>query len=618
MEQAARRSGVAAKGQPARAGLAGAHLSEGTVGRSGPALRLGCGAGSRPAPLCRPAAPTGPGGGGGRRAAVARSRGVADHGRRAGHFPGRGRDTDIVNRAVGPAAAEGLGRHPRVGRGQGSNERVLAACTASAVGMFVEPRGQRPIGGLTPLLAMRLERPNPARRGLYLHQLDALPLKVMDQIQVELELRRPMFVYVVWINSAGKALPVYPWRQFEWDQRPAEEQSVEGLKKLPEGAVEDGWEMDEGAPGHGDAAAAGCDSKLSAAGERRRRRRWRRSARSRCKTARRMLRCGSRTVRSSPRRRGVRQSRSMSSALTTRCCGRKGCCATSWGGTSTTRGRSVSRFGASEFCGGFRCGHHREAEVAERGGRGTRAVRPAGYCCWHGRGCRRGTDAWETQGTGATGQRGRPAGLRARIGRGNTGRPPNWPKNVTIRQRLYPKKEYPDGHPELAESLYCLGSFLQAQGEYAKAEPFFRDALAMCQKLYPKDASPTDTPTWPTASTTWPPCCRRKGSTPRPSPSSAMPWRWPEALPQGTLPRRTPRPGQQPQQPGLLARAARGVRQGRALLPRRPGDEPEALPQGAFPTDTPNWPEASTTWASLLQRRGSTPRPSPSAATPWR
>jgi hypothetical protein len=90
---------------------------------------------------------------------------------------------------------------------------------------------------------------NSHRRGLFLHQLDALPLKVGDEVQVELSVNRPMFVYVVWINSAGKALPVYPWREFEWDQRPAEERPVEGSKKLPEGAVDDGWEMDEGAPG---------------------------------------------------------------------------------------------------------------------------------------------------------------------------------------------------------------------------------------------------------------------------------------------------------------------------------------------------------------------------------
>jgi serine/threonine protein kinase len=90
---------------------------------------------------------------------------------------------------------------------------------------------------------------NPHRRGLFLHQLHALPLKVGDEIQVELSVNRPMFVYVVWINSAGKAMPVYPWREFEWDQRPAEEQPVEGLKKLPEGAVDDGWQMDQGVPG---------------------------------------------------------------------------------------------------------------------------------------------------------------------------------------------------------------------------------------------------------------------------------------------------------------------------------------------------------------------------------
>jgi RNA polymerase sigma-70 factor (ECF subfamily) len=40
--------------------------------------------------------------------------------------------------------------------------------------------------------------------------------------------------------------------------------------------------------------------------------------------------------------------------------------------------------------------------------------------------------------------------------------------------------------------------------------------------------------------------------------------------PQG-IPRRAPRPGHKPQQPGRLAEGAGGVRQGRALLPGRPG-----------------------------------------------
>jgi serine/threonine-protein kinase len=147
------------------------------------------------------------------------------------------------------------------------NERALAAGAASAVGMSVGPPGHWPVGGLTPLLAMRLERLNPARRGLYLFQLDALPLRVLDQIQVEVDdLTRPMFLYVVWINSAGKPVPLYPWQKFQWDQRPTEEKAVARLK-LPAGVAEAGWEMDEGSPGMETLLLLVRDSKLSPEGE---------------------------------------------------------------------------------------------------------------------------------------------------------------------------------------------------------------------------------------------------------------------------------------------------------------------------------------------------------------
>src|SRR5688572_20216732 len=50
---------------------------------------------------------------------------------------------------------------------------------------------------------------------------------------------------------------------------------------------------------------------------------------------------------------------------------------------------------------------------------------------------------------------------------------------LAMRRELYPEKDYPRGHPDLARSLNKLGWLLQAQGEYAKAEPFYRDGLAM-------------------------------------------------------------------------------------------------------------------------------------------
>src|SRR5262249_13052819 len=53
-----------------------------------------------------------------------------------------------------------------------------------------------------------------------------------------------------------------------------------------------------------------------------------------------------------------------------------------------------------------------------------------------------------------------------------------------LRQQLYPKGQYPQGHADLAQSLNNLAFVLKAQGEYAKAEPFYRDALQMNQQLY--------------------------------------------------------------------------------------------------------------------------------------
>jgi len=52
---------------------------------------------------------------------------------------------------------------------------------------------------------------------------------------------------------------------------------------------------------------------------------------------------------------------------------------------------------------------------------------------------------------------------------------------LAMYRSLYPKDRYPQGHPDLAQSLNNLGFLLQVQGEYAKAEPYYRDALAMQQ-----------------------------------------------------------------------------------------------------------------------------------------
>jgi CHAT domain-containing protein/tetratricopeptide (TPR) repeat protein len=67
-------------------------------------------------------------------------------------------------------------------------------------------------------------------------------------------------------------------------------------------------------------------------------------------------------------------------------------------------------------------------------------------------------------------------------------------KSVRLFERLYPKTDYPDGHPNLAVSLNNLGELLRARGDYGGARGYHERALAMRQALYPKDRFPRGHP----------------------------------------------------------------------------------------------------------------------------
>jgi CHAT domain-containing protein/tetratricopeptide (TPR) repeat protein len=56
---------------------------------------------------------------------------------------------------------------------------------------------------------------------------------------------------------------------------------------------------------------------------------------------------------------------------------------------------------------------------------------------------------------------------------------------LALCRKLYPPAKYPEGHPNLANSLNTLGYLFQERGEYARAERYQREALAMNRKLYP-------------------------------------------------------------------------------------------------------------------------------------
>ena len=105
--------------------------------------------------------------------------------------------------------------------------------------------------GLPPVSAGHIdvrvwEKGNERRQGLRLHEDGALPLRPNDKVRVDVQLDRPAYVYILWISTRGEVLPVYPWRQGEWGNRPDREQPVQRLD-LPD--EPGGWRIDAGPPG---------------------------------------------------------------------------------------------------------------------------------------------------------------------------------------------------------------------------------------------------------------------------------------------------------------------------------------------------------------------------------
>jgi serine/threonine protein kinase len=66
-------------------------------------------------------------------------------------------------------------------------------------------------------------KPSKSRQRLHLHERGALPLRPNDWIRIEVELNRPAYLYVVWIDTDGKATPLWPWEQNDWAWLPAEQ-----------------------------------------------------------------------------------------------------------------------------------------------------------------------------------------------------------------------------------------------------------------------------------------------------------------------------------------------------------------------------------------------------------
>jgi serine/threonine protein kinase len=108
-----------------------------------------------------------------------------------------------------------------------------------------QPPVQEPLKGSIDVVVS--EPGNPRRQMLQLGDPAARPLKEGDEVQVVASVNRPAYLYVLWVNTEGKVLPVYPWVKGDWRRRPAQEAPVRKLRLPAEpGGV---WRIDPGPAG---------------------------------------------------------------------------------------------------------------------------------------------------------------------------------------------------------------------------------------------------------------------------------------------------------------------------------------------------------------------------------
>jgi hypothetical protein len=96
-------------------------------------------------------------------------------------------------------------------------------------------------------LDVRVWKKADTSKGLTLDAPGALPLRAGDYIRVEAESIRPAFLYVIYLDSQGEAAPLFPWREYKWDDRPAEQKTSH--LHLPEDPLKDAAPLEPGPSG---------------------------------------------------------------------------------------------------------------------------------------------------------------------------------------------------------------------------------------------------------------------------------------------------------------------------------------------------------------------------------
>jgi serine/threonine protein kinase len=133
---------------------------------------------------------------------------------------------------------------------------LLLLAGAAAVGLAVWHSKQGNSGADQPLPPLKgsvdvlvWKKTKEVDRVFRLRDDEVLPLTLEDRVAVEVELNRPAYLYVIWINTEGKAQPIYPWTSGEWDEGPAEEKPMDRLRRPSD--RDNFWGLQQHSPGGG-------------------------------------------------------------------------------------------------------------------------------------------------------------------------------------------------------------------------------------------------------------------------------------------------------------------------------------------------------------------------------
>jgi DNA-directed RNA polymerase specialized sigma24 family protein len=110
-------------------------------------------------------------------------------------------------------------------------------------------------------LDVRVWKKQNTTRGLTLADDGALPLRAGDFMRVEAIASRPAYLYLIYLDAKGEASPYYPWRKYDWNDRPAEERRRQ--LNEPEDPQKDGSPLDPGPSGIEAVLLLGRDEPLS-------------------------------------------------------------------------------------------------------------------------------------------------------------------------------------------------------------------------------------------------------------------------------------------------------------------------------------------------------------------